>query len=64
MKRSYAFWIYHRYSNLLNRGIAKYVRPIMVISNTKIMEKVNPKYLGTLEHLWANNITENTRNAF
>jgi len=39
------------------------VTSIIVISNTKIMEKVNPKYLGTLEHLWANNITENTRNA-
>ena len=30
--------------------------------NIRIMEKINLKYLGTLEHPWANNIMENTRN--
>ena len=33
-----------------------------VSKNTKIMEKINLKYLGTLEHPWAKNIMENTRN--
>jgi general stress protein 26 len=33
-----------------------------ISKNTKIMEKINLKYLGTLEHPWANNIMENTRN--
>ena len=33
-----------------------------VSKNTKIMEMINLKYLGTLEHAWAKNIMENTRN--
>src|SRR5919198_5384419 len=33
-----------------------------ISKNIRIMEKINLKYLGTLEHAWANNIMENTRN--
>lgn len=29
-----------------------------ISKNAKIMEKINLKYLGTLEHTWANNIKE------
>ena len=34
----------------------------MLIQQDKIMEKINLKYLETLEHSWDNNIMENTQN--
>ena len=48
------------YKGVKGKAVARISEDIS--KNTNIMEKINLKYLGTLEHPWANNIMENTRN--
>ena len=48
------------YKGVKGKAVAKISDEVSM--NTKIMEKINMKYLGTLEHPWAKNIMENTRN--